>query len=410
MNELRSPFYLKTRCLCFLIFIFFSCTNSKTTDQKLNRKAENTGNDILHIDPRTFTDSELLLSDIADDINYIPLDNSIPIGPIRSPEIRNNTLFFSLDNINLIKFDINGRNPQPIGREGRGPGEYLSCTSYTIDNKTGNIYIRGKREAIMVYSSNGAFIREFQLPHSDDGSVFGDIEFLDTSLFIAQYISMGKARYNWIITDTLGNIVSYKQNYLPPFVSQTGNFGGITKFRDKISYWDIYNDTVFTISPDFSYRVSCIFPPGNYRCRQEDIKFNSPQQYIEEVAKICMTLKLFETNNYWVYRYRYNMYGIAFIDKRNRKTKWSSRAFESLGIDNDLDGGTVFLPESYYAENGNEYLIGVVNSYQLIAHVASEAFKNSKPKYPEKKKELEKLANRLKETDNPVVMIVKLKK
>ena len=32
------------------------------------------------------------------------------------------------------------------------------------------------------------------------------------------------------------------------------------------------------------------------------------------------------------------------------------------------------------------------------------------PKYPEKKKELEKLANSLKETDNPVLIIVRLKK
>ena len=32
------------------------------------------------------------------------------------------------------------------------------------------------------------------------------------------------------------------------------------------------------------------------------------------------------------------------------------------------------------------------------------------PKYPEKKKELEKLANSLKETDNQILMIVRLKK
>jgi len=37
-------------------------------------------------------------------------------------------------------------------------------------------------------------------------------------------------------------------------------------------------------------------------------------------------------------------------------------------------------------------------------------FKNSSPEYPEKKKELEKLANTLKETDNPVLVLVRLKK
>ena len=55
-------------------------------------------------------------------------------------------------------------------------------------------------------------------------------------------------------------------------------------------------------------------------------------------------------------------------------------------------------------------LISWIDTIKVKAHVASEAFKNSTPKYPEKKKELEKLANSLKETDNPVLMLVRLKK
>jgi hypothetical protein len=55
-------------------------------------------------------------------------------------------------------------------------------------------------------------------------------------------------------------------------------------------------------------------------------------------------------------------------------------------------------------------IIGCVEARQLKAHVASETFKNSKPLYPEKKKELEMLANKLKETDNPVLVLVRLKR
>ncbi|MZP67102.1 MAG: hypothetical protein GT597_13230, partial [Bacteroidales bacterium] len=47
---------------------------------------------------------------------------------------------------------------------------------------------------------------------------------------------------------------------------------------------------------------------------------------------------------------------------------------------------------------------------KLKEYVASENFKNSKPLYPEKKKELEKLADSLKETDNPVLVMVRLKR
>ncbi|HPI69015.1 MAG TPA: hypothetical protein PL003_07320 [Bacteroidales bacterium] len=42
-------------------------------------------------------------------------------------------------------------------------------------------------------------------------------------------------------------------------------------------------------------------------------------------------------------------------------------------------------------------------------HSKSETFKNIQPVYPEKKKEFEKLADSLKETDNPVLVLVRLK-
>jgi hypothetical protein len=61
-------------------------------------------------------------------------------------------------------------------------------------------------------------------------------------------------------------------------------------------------------------------------------------------------------------------------------------------------------------ENNREYLIELIDPYQLKIHISSNEFKNSAPKYPEKKKELQILANSLKETDNPVLMVVRLNK
>lgn len=77
------------------------------------------------------------------------------------------------------------------------------------------------------------------------------------------------------------------------------------------------------------------------------------------------------------------------------------------GFINDLDGGPNFVPLTIKDDNT---LIAWVDALQLKKHVTTNAFKNSKPKYPEKKKELVELAGRLKETDNPVLILVRLKK
>ena len=58
------------------------------------------------------------------------------------------------------------------------------------------------------------------------------------------------------------------------------------------------------------------------------------------------------------------------------------------GIINDLDGGVNILPLTIKDDNT---IIGWVDAIKLKAHVASETFKNSSPKYPEKKEKLEKL-------------------
>lgn len=80
---------------------------------------------------------------------------------------------------------------------------------------------------------------------------------------------------------------------------------------------------------------------------------------------------------------------------------------EPTGFENDIDGGINFMTR--YAAN-DTLIVSWFEPYQLKMYVASETFKKSTPKYPEKKNELERLAASLDENDNPVLMIIKMKK
>jgi len=78
---------------------------------------------------------------------------------------------------------------------------------------------------------------------------------------------------------------------------------------------------------------------------------------------------------------------------------------------NNLDGGMPLTENiKYYSEDGEEFITTLINPLDLKLLISRNEFKKSIPKYPEKKKELEKLANSLKETDNPVLVLVRLKK
>ncbi len=77
---------------------------------------------------------------------------------------------------------------------------------------------------------------------------------------------------------------------------------------------------------------------------------------------------------------------------------------------NDLDGGVPLENFKYYTEDGQEYFISLIDPIDIKIHVSGNEFKNITPEYPEKKKELEKLAKSQEETDNPVLIMVRLKK
>jgi len=389
---------MKPKYLHYLLFLTISCNSPQRN--------------LLEIDPRTFTDNKITLADIADDIAYIALDNSYPIGmTYPSYKILKNSIYISAKDLGVIRFDRQGKFPKTIGSIGRGPGEYIYCMSFSVDETSETVYVIDRDETIKVYSKGGKFLKSIPLPKCNDGFPFSEVEIYNSNLFVSQYINMGHAEYNWIIIDTLGNLLKQKKNSIPTFPSRVGSIGGTFKFNYRISYWNQYNDTVFTINPDLSYQSSYLFSPGEYRMPRLKLEFNSIDEFLAKLDQYIEPNLLLETNNYLIYDYYFEKKSvIAIIDKSTKKSFLSYRNSEGFGgLQNNIDGGLMFQPKATYYECNRQYLIGEINPLQLKMHISSVAYKNSVPVYPEKKTELEKLASKIKETDNPILMLVRLK-
>lgn len=385
---------MKIRYLLFFVLTTISCTTPE--------------NDLFHFDPYKIVPNQIVLSDIADDITYIPLDNTFPIGLYHKIRITNNSIYMSVKDVGMIVFDKDGQNSEIIGNLGRGPGEYLFSMWYAIDPISRMIYILDgvSSHIIKVYSENGNFIREIDLKNFQE-CFFSEIDFFNNKLFLSEYVIMGKATSNWIVVDTMGNLLSMKKNSVPQFKSPLGNSGGTYELNDRIFYYNAYNDTVFSILPDLTYQASFIISPGEFRLPRT----NAFVSEIEQNHNMLLG-KILESEQFLIIQY--SLYKksneIVLFDKTTRKTFLTNLQSDgSGGIENDLDGGMAFLPKSYYSENGREYLVGVIQPFQLKAKVSSDEFKSSVARDPEKKQELEKLAESLNETDNPVLMMVRLK-
>ena len=391
---------MNIKTILILYSLLISCSSSEGYQLKISP-----------IEPHT---NSITLSELADDIMYVPLDNIFPVGLIYSMRILPGSIYLSIKDIGIVRFDRKGRYINNIGRKGRGPGEYRYGLHFTVDDENRRVYIVDN-EKIKVYSSSGRFVRDFQynryISHSANG-----IELLNTLLFLPDYLLEKDPLYSWILIDTLGKVVSVKVNSAPVFYPNMGILGSTYKFDNKVFYFNLFNDTIFSVSENFVGKAAYYFSAD---ARRRPVGGFSSDPW-SELSGLFIVTKMFESNRYIFLENAYRNNGVIQIINKstdeiflayreyNTGLEVNTRAF----IQNDIDGGVPFSlgPVYYYfSENSSEYICSLLNSIDIIKHISEKEFRDADAKYPGKKMELERLASSLKETDNPVLIIVRLK-
>jgi hypothetical protein len=351
----------------------------------------------------------MTLSEIADDITYIPLDNKFPISLIYRPKyFINNSVYLSAIKSGVMVFDKKGRYIRTIGSTGRGPGEYVHCYNFAVDDKSETVYVLDSR-TIKVFSKTGNFLRSISL--GDQGEGVEAIELYNSKLILSYHLQNENVKYEWAVFDTIGNLINAKKRSDQPFSVNWGIDGGMYQLENRIYHWNPWSDTIFSILPDLSYKPSFVFAQWENRVPRSMI--TDPTQF----KTFNEPISVFETHHYVVCRIKYNRKIIvATIDKNSKKSYMTELVSAPAilgdkfigGFFNDLDGGVRFQPENYFAENNREYMFGLIDANEIMALLTNSDFKKSIPKYPEKKKELEKLASTLRQTDNQILMIIRL--
>jgi len=153
--------------------------------------------------------TELQTSKLLDDIEYIPLETKEEclIGKVEKMQCLNNTIYI-LDAKNtkkLFVFDLTGKYKFCIDNYGRGPEEYSSIMDFSVDKKTGNIYILDFPLKISEYDTSGLHVKDYPLPKTNIDIV--KFMYADDGFFLcSNRLSRDNKRYNIIKTDKSMNI------------------------------------------------------------------------------------------------------------------------------------------------------------------------------------------------------------
>ncbi len=399
--NLKSELIMKNYFLVLILSFFFS--NLLFSQNK-------------SISYSSFIDKQLLLSTFTDEVTYISLDSKKTIGIIDNLVICRDNIFIHSPEAGIYRYSVSGKFLNEIGKIGRGPNEYTVGSQFDVNAEEKMIHVLNKSREVLNYSYDGNKVSSFKISFSPDQYKIRVLNKDKVVIMIGN--TSGQSEYNWFITDKKGNVIFKKDNSVNfnfPFFIARSNSVITYKFNENVYYFEEFNDTIFCIT-DKSYFPSYIIKNDRYRYNHKSFindihRYENPKK-LSERPQYFIPKKFLETDDYLFIMYNgINKHqDIAVLNKENNEIYRQKSNNQMQGISNNIDGGISFYPQYSFFSNSQQFLVQIVFPYQLKEHVRAKHFKKSNPKYPEKKKELEELANSLDENDNPVLMLVKLKK
>jgi len=291
---------------------------------------------------------------------------------------------------------------------------------------------------LLEYNLDGSFLNKHNntfLIH--DKYFITSWNLLNDSLFFGHVPnSLGNTEYKALIFDKYGHLVHSFNNYILFNRERKASLfhekhAHIYHFHNSIFYKDSYNDTMFYLNEKNDLIPSYVFNLGSYK----EPLYEREKVTGHEWSNYIYILNVFQTSNYLLIKFQFNShfpvkritprqlpntqtvtwyntsYILGLFNKKTgefifcKPTETDNQLF-TTGLFNDFDAGPRFIPSN---QINDSTMIMLITAKQLKDHVASDDFKINNPKYPEKKKELEDLANSLTEFDNPVLMIVTFK-
>lgn len=221
-------------------------------------------------------------------------------------------VFDDSKNLNILVFNLDGTFSHKIGELGRGAGEYISISDFTVDEKRDEIYLLDSEDAkVKKYNlSTGIFINSIPI-HSKRMS--RHIQYQDNCLYVDANLKSDEQSLLYQIDQETGEEVAswldadrYNQGWMETFTMGRSFF--LSRNADAVKYAQIFMDTVVSIHNNI---ISPFMVVKSDKWVKRDELMNAYHKYgidadrimIEQNKKFGIT-DLIETNDGLFFRYR----------------------------------------------------------------------------------------------------------
>jgi hypothetical protein len=335
---------------------------------------------------------EIMLSDIASDIRYIPLETTEEclIGDAYDIRYTGNDILVSSEG-NFYHFDKNGKFLNRIGQKGNGPGEYNFGMFYFLDPVRKYMYIY-ELGYMLCYSFDGKFIRKLHAPDLNMGTA---------ELFSKDYILYSNDTYfhnpsspfQLFTMDTLGKSVGKIKGY----IEKGKKYGLILSSRDYMYHYDgityfkpALENMVYKVTTPKKMETVLKFETGS---RNIDVSRN--ERHAKDRMKFISVFQIRETDKYIFMLYGYE--NKTYSGLYNKKTK----TFRNAVIKDDLSGGMDIVPAGK-CDSG--YLMMV-----YFPQIIKEAKRYPQASLQDRRKMVDEIISNIENENNPILILITLR-
>lgn len=299
--------------------------------------------------------------------------------------LRNKTIcegvLFSDDNIfisymdKIFRFDLTGKYINSIGTQGEGPNDFVSVTTFSINEKNKEILISDlARRRTMIYTYDGNYIRSISHEYPFDKIVLvNDSTMLcSTDMYGGRSIFFLSSLKNGQTTEIF---LREEGISLKNIMTNTGFMSNIRFYNDNIMQTTL-QDSIFSINKN------------TLELTARYIQLPSNKTLTEDKPKTLLYL-LFETDHYAnIATGRAFPYPETYIIDKKTNTITTGRFV-------DKERGEKIMP---FGTNKDNIIVDLYDSFDLQKLLNENKLSGS----------LKQIAEELKEEDNPVLMIATL--
>lgn len=365
--------------------------------------------------PTSFVHTDFTMDDLFSDIQFIPLSSKVPFTNPVGTVLSDSLLYIPTYEGKVLVFNMSGQLLHSYFKRGRGPDEYGNIADFNIIGD--NIFLNSTvSKRIKIYDLKFNFQRDILYPQ---GFTYGDLSYLDSTLFLFSCSSFKLPKYDWIAMDIKGRQIRSKEylaSKIPPASEVEASCVQIVMdsciflFREE-------SDTVFKIkqwndAPGFI--IDNDFEDGTKGISQFELGSLPNPKGRKRVEKII------SAGNYWIIMYRTESNPsfsetVLFNPEQNASKLISKITFDqihrplSFGLPFDWVGTGYLIPSFFVKSNMDKYIACILDSNIFLEFTKSDRFKSSIPKYPEVKSKMIDVSNNLTLEDNPILILLKLK-